>query len=220
MRIPVAKEGFVFIKIFGALAVVFYITGYYLKSLYFLSGVSFLLMLFMLFFFRDPERKIVENENLILAPADGKILDIKKGKHKFLDSMSNVVKIFMSPLNVHIQRSPINGTVSFTRYQTGKFLPAYKDEADEQNEQNIIGIQFHGSGLESFQILIKQIAGILARRIVCWCGEKDRLKKGQRIGLIKFGSQVDLYLPERVEIKIKIGDKVKAGITVIGEISP
>ena len=127
MRIPVAKDGFVFIKIFVGLTVVFYMTGYYLKSFYFLSGVSFLLMLFMLFFFRDPEREIIQNENLIIAPADGKILDIRKEKHQFLNSTSNVVKIFMSPLNVHIQRAPINGTVNFTKYQPGKFLPAYKD---------------------------------------------------------------------------------------------
>ncbi len=222
MRVPIAKEGFVFIKIFASLAIFFYITGYYVGILYFLSGVSFVLMIFMLSFFRDPQRRITGGENLLISPADGKIIDIKKETHKFLNTPCNVIKIFMSVFNVHIQRAPIDGVVKFINYQPGKFLPAYNEEVSEKNEQNIIAIEFTPSSISEplvFQILVKQIAGILARRIVCWCKEKDKLIKGQRIGLIKFSSQVDLYLPENIKINVKKGDKLKAGVTVIGEIS-
>lgn len=222
LRIPVAKEGFISIKVFFGLSVVFYIIGYEFKLLYFFSALFFLLTIFTIFFFRDPERKITEGENFILSPADGKILDIKNEDNPFVPSPAKVIKIFMSPFNMHIQRAPMDGIVSLVKYQPGLFLKAYQEEASEKNEQNLIGIEFvsrRGSEGLNFRILVKQIAGILARRIVCWTKEKDMVAKGQRLGLIKFGSQVDLYLPENVNLKVKKGDKVKAGITVIAELS-
>jgi phosphatidylserine decarboxylase len=222
MRLPVAREGFAPVKLFFSLTLAFYVIGYAFWPLYVLSGISFLLVIFTIYFFRDPERKITEGKNLILSPADGKILDIKKQDHEFMGLGSQVIKIFMSPLNMHVQRSPVNGTVALVKYQPGLFLRAYEQEADEKNEQNIIAIEadFADIGVKSsVRIVVKQIAGIIARRVICRAKEKDTLVKGQRIGLIKFGSQVDIYLPENIELKVKKGDKVKAGISIIGEVS-
>jgi len=218
MRIPVARDGFLPIKIFCGLTLAFYIIGYQFKPLYILSGISFLLTLFTVYFFRDPERKITEGKNCILSPADGKILDIRKENHEFLNSPAQVIKIFMSPLNMHVQRSPVDGAVILVKYQPGLFLRAYREEAAEKNEQNIIGIEARFDNASKVRVLVKQIAGILARRIVCWSREKDIVCKGARLGLIKFGSQVDIYLPDNIKLKVQKGDKVKAGITIIGEV--
>ncbi|MFH1784162.1 MAG: phosphatidylserine decarboxylase family protein [bacterium] len=211
--IPIAREGFILIKCFAGLTALFYITGYYARSLYLLSGLSFLLMIFMMFFFRDPERVLPQEDNVVVSPADGKVMAVEKTKHEFINAETNVVKIFMSPFNMHVQRSPVDGVVKFVKYTPGKFLPAYKQEADIENENNQIAIES-----PSLRVVVQQIAGILARRIVCWCKEGDNLKQGQRLGLIKFSSQVDLYVPSNVLLKVNVGDRVKAGVTVIGKI--
>ena len=114
---------------------------------------------------------------------------------------------------MHVQRAPVKGVVKFVKYTPGKFLPAYKEEADIENENNQIGIE---SG--SLKVVVQQISGFLARRVVCWRKEGDSLKQGQRLGLIKFSSQVDLYVPSNISLSVKTGDRVKAGVSIIGKI--
>jgi len=202
MKIPIAKEGVTVIKFFLIFAIGFYILGILHWFFYIFALCSLIIVLFLFYFFRDPERKIEIDENKILSPADGKVIEISEKEG------TKIIKIFMSPFNVHIQRSPITGKVKSIEYKPGKFLRAYVKESSEVNEQNIIEIE---------DIQIKQIAGIIARRIVCWVQEGANIQQGQRIGMIKLGSQVDISLPILYNLKIKEGDKVKAGISVVAE---
>lgn len=232
MRLPIVPEGMNFIKIFLGLFLAFYVLGINFGFLFlFLSMFFLLLFVFCMFFFRDFPRKITPGEEFLLAPADGVILDIEEiekvdfaGGGKF-----KVIKIFMSVFNVHLQRAPIAGKVMFIQYKKGKFIPANRKNADIENEQNLIGIEADVSNhnLENkmadksskkVYVLINQIAGIIARRIVCRVKEGDEVKKGEKIGLIKFGSQVDIYVPQIFDIVVKKHDKVKAGITVVAKL--
>jgi phosphatidylserine decarboxylase len=172
-------------------------------------GVVFLVLaLFIGYFFRDPERLIPAEEGTIVSPADGTIVGIAAEP----DSTTRV-SIFLSVFNVHINRSPIAGEVESVRYLPGKFKVAFDAAASAENEQNVLVIR---SG--SDKIRFSQIAGILARRIVCWKKPGDPVAKGERIGLIKFGSRVDIFLPENVALSIEQGDKVQGGASVIGRI--
>jgi len=211
IRMPIVKEGILMAGVCVILALFIYRVSYFLSewSSYvslIVALVLFVLSFLVLYFYRDPERIIVTDDNRVLSPADGRIFEIQK------DSDRQIIKIFMSPLNIHIQRAPVLGTVASINYKKGKFLPAYDQKAEIENEQNIIKLSTEPGNIE-----IKQIAGILARRIVCWVNNGDKVIQGQRIGMIKLGSQVDLSLPEYLNLKVKTGDKVKAGITVIAE---
>jgi phosphatidylserine decarboxylase len=172
-----------------------------------------------LFFSRDPDRKVPQGEDLILSPADGKVIDISEvGEKNFLHSRVKAVRIFMSIFNVHVQRSPVKGKVGWIKYNSGRFTAAYRRKATEGNESNLIGIQkSNQSDSNGGRILLKQIAGSFARRICCWCKEGDDLLAGQRIGMIRFGSRVEVYLPQQVEIKVKKGDRVVGGETLLGK---
>lgn len=179
----------------------------------YVSIIFILTTLLLVYFFRDPKRKVQENETLIYSPADGEVIEIGTVQEdKFLKGQSYVVKIFMTPLDVHIQRAPIKGRVDYLEYRKGKFLPANWDKACEDNEHNYIGID------GQVKILVKQIAGLLARRIVWWVHQQQGVSQGERIGMIKFGSQVDIFVPVNVEIKVRVKEKVYGGLTVIGEI--
>lgn len=184
-------------------------------------GSLFLLGLtsFTLFFFRDPERKVPQGEDLILSPADGKVIDISEVEEEnFLRSRVKVVRIFMSIFNVHVQRSPVKGKVEWIKYKPGKFKAAYTEKASEGNESNFIGIQKSNKPNSNRQrIIVKQIAGSVARRICCWCKEGNNIVAGQRIGMVRFGSRADVYLPQEVEIKVKKGDRVVGGETLLGK---
>lgn len=169
-------------------------------------------MIFVLYFFRDPERKTVQNPEQILAPADGKVMAITEyDDQEFFHSRVKKVSIFLTIFNVHINRSPISGKVIYKHYRHGKFHPAFHDKASAFNERNSIGIEN-----QAVKVLVHQIAGILARRIVCWTQVNDSLEQGQRFGLIKFGSCTEVIFPSHVEIKIKLNETVKGGVTVIG----
>ena len=164
-------------------------------------------------FFRDPERIAPPGEGLVVAPADGRVVSIAPVKDdvKFADAVSRI-SIFLSPLDVHINRAPVAGRVDDIRYQAGKFLAAYKDDASRMNEQNalrIIDERERNWG-------VVQIAGVLARRIVCRVKRGETLARGQRFGLIMFGSRTDLYLPSGCRVEIIEGQRVKGGETVIG----
>jgi phosphatidylserine decarboxylase len=179
------------------------------------ATVPFALALFMAYFFRDPERHAPEGENVVVSPADGKVILIQNVyEEKFLKSDALEVSIFMSPLNVHVNRAPCDGNVQTVVHTPGKFLSAFKHEASLQNE-NIAMLLDTKYG----KVLVRQVAGFLARRAVCRVKPGDSLRKGERYGIIKFSSRLDLYLPKSAQLKVKLGDKVKAGETVIGEIA-
>ena len=175
--------------------------------------VSLAVLGFTANFFRDPERITPKGENLILAPADGKIVAQKKiFDNEFFHSDVWQISIFMSPLNVHVNRNPITGVVKHTRYVQGKYFAAFEDKASEKNEQMIVGLE-SAKG----KVMFKQIAGFIARRIVCPLRPGDTVNAGERFGMIKFGSRVDVLLPMSVDIRTKIGDVTIAGETIMGE---
>jgi phosphatidylserine decarboxylase len=169
--------------------------------------------IFFLAFFRDPERQIPPEKELVVAPADGRVVSVVKTAHAALvDGPATRVSIFMSPLDVHINRMPVAATVEDVRHMGGKFLAAYREHAAEQNEQNALRIE----DSEGRKLGIVQVAGFLARRVVCKARRGDTYNKGERFGLIMFGSRTDLYLPADVEIVISEGQKVKGGESVVG----
>lgn len=180
-----------------------------------LSITSILATVLTVYFFRDPERTISDETSAILSPADGKVVEIKdEFEGNYLKAETTRVSIFLSVFDVHVNRIPISGTVGYFQYQRGDFLKAYKSEASEVNEQTIIGIENNEK-----KILFKQIAGLLARRIVCYVRQGHRVKLGERFGIIKFGSRVDIFLPQDVEIKVKLRQRVKGGESIIGVFS-
>lgn len=177
-----------------------------------LGFVFILLVSFVIFFFRDPERTAPVGDDLILSPADGTVIEIKNVKEeKFLKSDSIKISIFLSIFNVHVNRSPISGRIKYFEYQKGKFLIASSKDATDRNEKNIIGI----SG-KKFDVLVYQITGLVARRVVFWLKLEDDVSAGERIGLMKFGSRMDVFCPVNTELKVKVGDKVRAGESILG----
>ncbi|MDQ7798555.1 MAG: phosphatidylserine decarboxylase family protein [Candidatus Edwardsbacteria bacterium] len=170
--------------------------------------------LFMMFFFRDPARQGEYLPGRLISPADGKVVIVKETEDTFLFQQRVLqVSVFLSPLDVHINWIPISGRVVYQQYHPGKFFPAFEEKASLANEQMQLGIETpHG------RILMKQIAGILARRVVCYPRLGDEVSAGQRMGLMKFGSRIDLLLPLGTKINVKVGDRVKGGVTVIGEL--
>jgi len=208
-----AKDGWPFVLPFATLALLAFVAAF--KSgrpwLWFLSFLLLFLTLFFAYFFRDPTRQIPAGENLILSPADGKIVAIETvSEPLFLKSPAQKISIFLSPLDVHINRTPASGKVDYFSYLPGKFLAAYEDKASTDNEQTAIGITSPYG-----KILFKQIAGVLARRIVCRLKLGQEVQAGEKFGMIRFGSRVDIFLPEGLELKVQKGDKVTGGETVM-----
>lgn len=196
--------------LFGALALVLQVRWAAL-----LSAACGLAGLFFCFFFRDPEWAIPADPSQLLSPADGTVVIIREVDEPFfIKGRARQVSIFMSPLNVHINRIPMAGTVEYKQYYPGKFLPAFRDKASTDNEQTHLGV-----ATPSGKILMKQIAGTLARRVVCHAGVGDLVAQGQRYGLIKLGSRVDLYFPPEWEVKVKLNDHVQGGLTFVARIS-
>lgn len=164
------------------------------------------------FFFRDPERVIPSESRLILAPADGRVVDIKDEENRFLGATAKRVGIFLSVFDVHVNRVPVSGEVAYREYRPGKKLPANSAFASRENECCEIGL-VNGKG----KVVVRQIAGVLARRIVCRVKAGDKVQPGERFGMIKFGSRVELVLPPSVRLAVSLRQKVKGGETVIGE---
>ena len=173
-----------------------------------------LFAVFNLSFFRDPERKIPDNPDAIVSPADGKVVLIEKVNEKeFFNTDVMRVSIFLSVFNVHVNRSPVSGTVEHFAYKVGSFLQAFRREASVENEQTAIGIIDE----KKRKVMFTQIAGILARRIICRLREGDETRAGDRMGMIRYGSRVDVYFLEKeVDISVKINDRVKGGESIIG----
>ena len=203
----ILRESIPFIAIPMIVAIVSLILG-----LWSLVGLSVFVALFMAFFFRDPRREPPIDPNVVVAPADGKVTRVVALDENSDDSPT-LVSIFLSPLDVHINRAPIPGTIRDVVYSPGKFLMATNKNASIVNEQNILTIQN-----DRITVVCKQIAGILARRIVCWKRTGDNLILGERFGLIKFSSRTDLVLPPNVSVTVSEGQRVRGGVTVIGRI--
>lgn len=206
MRIPIVADGYRFIIPLAILTAAFA-----LWPLPWLAGVSGLLLLFVLNFFRDPERAIPNEEGVVVSPGDGKVVEIIEEKDALLDEPYRRISIFLNVFNVHVQRTPVGGRIEKVKYNEGKFLNAASHKASLDNEQNSMIIH---TGKE--KVLVKQIAGLIARRIVCWAKEGDNYSLGQRFGLIRFGSRVDLFLPLSAEVKVSLGDHVAGGSSIIG----
>lgn len=178
-----------------------------------LAGLAFLGSLYCAYFFRDPRRIIPSGERWILSPADGKILEIAETNDAISGAPVRLVRIFLSVFDPHLQRAPLAGTVRSIRYREGKFLDARNPQAHFENEQNRVDI-VSGAGVVS----VTQIAGLIARRIVCWIKEGQSLTAGEQIGLIRFGSQVDICFPVSATLRITRGDRVKAGESILAEL--
>ena len=176
-----------------------------------LSSACAIAGLFFCFFFRDPERTVPADPQALLSPADGTVVIITEVDEPFfIKGRARQVSVFMSPLNVHVNRIPLAGTVEYKQYYPGKFLPAFQDKASTDNEQTHLGL-----AAPKGKVLIKQIAGTLARRVVCHPEVGEKLAQGQRYGLIKLGSRLDLFFPPDWEVMVKLHDKVQGGLTAI-----
>lgn len=175
----------------------------------------FILAGFFLFFFRDPERTVTDRPDAVLSPADGRVMvaGATTGQQTPPGEWRQV-SIFLSPMDVHVNRMPIGGRVTRVRYHPGRFLPAYKADAGDLNEYTEVWLDHDGQ-----TIVVRQIVGILARRIVCRAREGDTVKAGDRFGVMKFGSRMDLFLPVDATLHVKPGDKVIGAVTVLGELT-
>ena len=211
------KEGHkILITFLIVLAVVNFLTYWYLPTyLIFSSIASGVLFLLILQFFRNPRREIkVADNNIVYAPADGKIVDIEQAHEgEYFDDKRLQVSIFMSPTNVHVNRNPVSGTVNYFRYHPGKYLVAWHPKSSSENERTTLVIE-SGEG----EVLLRQIAGAMAKRIVAYVSEGDQVHQGKDFGFIKFGSRVDLYLPLDAKIEVTMGQKVKGNKTVIARL--
>ncbi len=180
-----------------------------------LLAIFLLILVFTLAFFRDPRRNTPLGDNMVIAPADGKVVQIKAlREEEYLRAEAVQVSIFMSPFNVHVNRFPVSGTVGYYRYFPGEFLVAFDEKASLRNERTHIGVENrHG------KVLFKQVAGFVARRIVARVSEGDRATAGERFGMIKFGSRVDVIMRDDAELKVKPGDRTVAGETILAVVS-
>lgn len=213
MRIPLAREGYPFILASIFVTILSWLIG--------LRGISYLSLgttIFIISFFRDPEREILSGEDSIVSPADGKVIVIQKvredqigGRFKIYPHEAMKISIFMNVFNVHVNRIPASGRVLGVYYNPGKFFSADKDKASLENEQNAVLIEAKNGK----RYAVNQIAGLIARRIVCYTKEGVMVEKGKRFGMIRFGSRLDVYLPTDCKIDVNVGDKVKAGSSIL-----
>lgn len=205
---PIAKEGLPFLIPFALITVFFLAMGWNL-----LTFLGILITLFVGFFFRNPKRRIPSLENIILSPADGKIIYVGECEEdRFLRKKVLKVSIFMSIFDVHLNRAPVSGKVLQRTYLPGRFLVANVEKSSLLNEQNAMILETE----DRLKILLIQIAGFVARRIVCYAKADDTLRRGEIFGLIRFGSRVDLYLPTELKAIVRIGQRVKGGESIIG----
>lgn len=214
------KEGYTTISltilfIFILNAVVQYLLPDYTWFIWLIYILSFSLFVIVLQFFRSPAISIIKNDEHVICPADGKVVVIEETvEDEYLKEKRIQVSIFMSPINVHINRNPISGIVKYYKYHPGKFLFAWNPKSSTENERTTVVVE-NKSGVS---VLFRQIAGALARRIVCYSKEGQEVIQGDEFGFIKFGSRVDLFLPLGTDIKVGLGDTVKGGITVLAQL--
>jgi phosphatidylserine decarboxylase len=204
------KEGLPFVLVMLTVAIILAVLFYFLNGIIFFIGslIFLLLTAFMAYFFRDPSRNIPTGEDIIVSAADGRVTRVEENEN------GKFVSVFLSPLDVHINRAPIGGKVLKVEYTKGQKKPATSNEASLINERNSLTI-----ANDKMTVVCTQIAGIVARRIVCWSKTGDNLTIGQKIGLIKFGSRTDLLMPKEAEVLVKVGDRVVGGETIIARLS-
>jgi phosphatidylserine decarboxylase len=205
----IAKEGLAFILPSLLLGLLLLLPGWWAASIFFL-----LLSSAFAFFFRDPQRTPPQGQNVVVSPADGKVIKIEDiSDHPEVQGPAKCISIFLSLFDVHFTRSPITAEIKKVDYHPGKFFPAYREQASLQNEANSLLLSSPVAN-----IFLRQMVGIAARRIKCYVKPGERVEAGQKIGLMYFGSRVDVYLPGNIEIKIRLNQKVKGGLTIAGEI--
>lgn len=202
-----AKEGIPFIALFLVPALVFLAIGWWIAA-----GLCLVLTAFMAYFFRDPNRYCPTDDRIVVSPADGRVVAAARVDDRVVDSPTQI-SIFLSPLDVHINRSPISGEVVDVVYKPGAFHIASRDIASVENEQNVVTVR--GAKVT---IVFRQIAGVIARRIVLWKKKGDRVSMGERVGLMKFSSRMDVILPADVEVLVQKGDRVVGGVSVLGRL--
>ena len=210
-----AREGLVFIVIAALLAAGGYAVALKFRSwpLWLLAFFLTLIAIWVAYFFRDPERTGARGERLVVAPADGKVVQITEvDEPAFLKGRAIQISIFMNVFNVHVNRYPVSGTVGYVHYNPGKFLNAAADKASLENEQSSVGIE-----TERYRVLVRQIAGLIARRIVTYSRVGDPAKQGERFGLVRFGSRVDVFVPVGSKVLISTGQTTTAGVTLVAE---
>lgn len=207
-QFPIAKEGFIFIAVGAVLTV---LAGAFIgKSVATFFGA---LTLFCIWFFRDPRRVVPLEDGVLVSPADGRVVDISQTEEsRFLKKPAIKVSIFLNVFNVHVNRAPVTGKVVGVFYNAGRFFAANVPKASLENEQNALLLETPSGK----RIVCIQIAGLIARRIVCWIREGAELTRGERFGLIRFGSRVDLFLPVETELQVSLGAKVRGGETILG----
>lgn len=205
----IAREGWPFLGLsFVAAIIVTYLWGLWSLPLWVIA-------FFVLQFFRDPARTVPANVNAVLSPADGRIVVVEKTEDAYGGREALKISVFMNVFNVHSNRSPVDGEVEKVEYFPGKFVNADLDKASLQNERNAMMIRTSGGEM----VTCVQVAGLIARRILCYVGKGDALERGQRFGFIRFGSRVDVYLPVTAQPKVTVGDKVYATETILAELS-
>jgi phosphatidylserine decarboxylase len=211
------KEGYTslfltFLFVIGSVAIINIIWPIQSYGHYVAYGVLFILFIIVLQFFRSPNRTINFDDANIIAPADGRIVVVEQTEEtECMHDQRIQISIFMSPVNVHVNRYPVSGTVSYFKYHPGKYLMAWNPKSSTENERTTIMVDTLRNG----EILIRQIAGALARRIVCYASEGEKIQQGKELGFIKFGSRVDVFLPLGTEVKVMPGDVVKGGHTIL-----
>jgi phosphatidylserine decarboxylase len=211
-----AREGYLFILIAAALAAAAMFAAWQRGSalLWALAAVVLLVAVWVAYFFRDPERTGERGERLVVAPADGKVVLITDvDEQAFMRGRASRVSIFMNVFSVHVNRYPVSGTVGYVKYSQGKFLNAVSVESSDENEQMSVGVD-----TGRHKVLVRQIAGLIARRIITYSREGERVQQGDRMGLIRFGSRVDVYLPHGAAVKVRLGELTSAGTTVLAEL--
>ena len=205
----IVKEGY---PLIGACLLVAVLVGYFVS--WWLGIIPFILALFFTYFFRNPNRSIPHDPTILVSPADGKVMEVTEVfEDTYLHQQCKKVTIFLSVFDVHVNRAPMAGEITFRQYTEGQFLPAYKDSVGYENERHTISIKN-----DRMEIVVTQIAGLLARRIVSWTDLGDTLEQGTLYGMIKFGSCTELFVPLDVDICVRKGQHVKGGETIIGRV--
>lgn len=208
-RVPLAREGYPLMGGATLVTVALFVLGWTIPG-----GAALALTIFIVSFFRDPERTPPTEPGLIVSPADGRVIKVARMRDdRFLNGDATLVSIFMSPLNVHVNRAPATGRVLDIRYNPGKYFRAFADKASLDNEQNAVLMEDE----QGRRLCVVQIAGFLARRIVCYLRAGMPIERGHRYGMIMFGSRADIYLPPAAHVRVNVGDRARGGLTVIAE---
>jgi phosphatidylserine decarboxylase len=208
--IPIVKEGLPFVGGLAGITLILAIVGWIIPA-----GVAAGFTLFTAWFFRNPKRTIPQDSNVVVSSGDGKVVAIEEEfEPRYLKQQSIRVTVFLNVFDVHVNRMPCAGTVEGVSYQPGQFLVASRPEATIRNEQNAIMLKTESGA----KVLCVQVAGLIARRIVCWVSEGAQVQRGERFGLIRFGSRMDTFLPLDSKIRVAVGDRVKGGETIVGEL--